>query len=140
MPSSATRKPEDLYIEVDLTDKERVSQTKMIMRLFGLWGISLAQQAICLGLSPHTRTSLHNYKSGKAYLPLHRDVQDRISIFLTIHSILRRLFPENNEIVYTWINRPNKHFDNYTPLEIICRDNYQGVIKVKNYLESTLTI
>jgi hypothetical protein len=140
MFSSAARKPEDLYNEVDLTDKERASQTKMIMRLFDLWKISSAQQAICLGLSPHTRASLHNYKSGKAYLPLYRDIQDRISILLTIHSILRRLFPENDEIVYTWISRRNKYFDNYTPLEIICRDSYPGLIKVKDYLENALTI
>ena len=140
MSRSAARKPEELYHEIKLTDKERASQTKMIMRLFDIWKISPAQQAICLGLSPRSRTSIATYRNGKAFLPLYRDIQDRIANLFIIHSTLRKLFPENKEIVYTWIHRRNKYFENYTPLEIICRDSYQGLEKVKGYLEKALTI
>lgn len=140
MLNSAARKPEELYHEIELTDKERASQTKMIMRLFELWKISPAQQAICLGLSPHSRTSISKYRSDKAYLPLYRDIQDRVASLLIIHSTLRKLFPENKELVYTWIKRRNKFFENYTPLEVICRDSYQGLEKVKNYLKGALSI
>lgn len=134
------KKPEELYHEVALTNNERAAQTKMIMRLFDHWKISPAQQAICLGLSPRSRTSIASYRNGKAFLPLYRDIQDRIANLLIIHTTLHKLFPENNEIVYTWINRRNKYFMDYTPLEIICRDNYQGIEKVKNYLDKALTI
>ena len=140
MFGSAARKPETFYHPIELTDKERASQTKMIMRLFDLWKISALQQSICLGLSPRSRTSIAKYRSGKAYLPLYRDIQDRIGNLLIIHSSLRKLFPENKEIVYTWINRPNKYFGGLTPLEIICRDNYQGIESVKSYLERALAI
>ncbi len=140
MFDASTRKPEDLYNEIQLTDKERVSQTKMIMRLFDLWKISPAQQSICLGLSPRSRTTIAKYRSGKSYLPLYHDMQDRIANLLIIHSSLGKLFPENKELVYTWIHRPNKYFNDLTPLEIICRDSYKGLEKVKNYLEQALTI
>lgn len=137
---AAVQKPEALYHEVKLSDKERLSQTKMIMRLFDLWGISIAQQAICLGLSPHSRTSISAYRSGKSYLPLYRDIQDRIANLFVIHSSLSKLFPENKDLAYSWINRRNKFFENYSPLEIICRDSYLGLEKVKEYLEMALTV
>lgn len=140
MLNKSPRKPESLYHEVVLDDSERASQTKMIMRLFDLWQISPAQQAICLGLSPNTRTSISNYRTGKACLPLYRDTQDRIANLLAIHIALRKLFPENPKLVYGWINCRNRHFDNFTPLEVICRDNYRGIEKIKSYLQKALTV
>ncbi len=140
MSHLAARKPEKFYQEIEFTDEERASQTKMIMHLFEHWKLSPTQQAICLGLSTHSRSSLGLYRRGKSYLPLYPDLQSRVAYLLTIHSALRKLFPENKEIAYTWIHRPNKYFENYTPFEIICRDRYEGLKKVSDYLENALTI
>ena len=137
---SAARKPEEFYREIELTERERASQTKMLMRLFELWKLSPAQQAICLGLSPRSRTSVAKYSSGKAYLPQYRDIQDRIGNLFAIHAALRALFPQNKEIAYTWIHRKNKYFENYTPLEIICRDSFSGIEKIRSYLEQAMSI
>ena len=128
------------YHEPILTELERASQTKMIMRLFELWGLTPIQQSLCLGLSTKTRTNIHKYQTGNAFLPLYRDIQDRIKLLLLIHKQLRRLFPRNEEIIYSWICLPNRYFENFSPLDIICRDGLAGLLAVKNYLDKALSI
>ncbi|MDR3491125.1 MAG: MbcA/ParS/Xre antitoxin family protein [Gammaproteobacteria bacterium] len=123
-----------------LTELERASQTKMIIRLFELWALTPTQQSLCLGLSIKTRTNIHKYQTGAAFLPLYRDIQDRIKLLLSIHKQLRRLFPRNEEIIYGWINFPNRYFENFSPLDVICRDGLAGLIAVKEYLDRALAI
>lgn len=69
------------FIPVSLTEAERQQQTQMIMQLFDYWCLTYRQQAIALGLSPNTETSIHRYKNGKQFLPLFRDIQDRVGHF-----------------------------------------------------------
>ena len=140
MDNTAQNHINHLYKEPLLTEEERSSQTKMIMRLFELWNITPMQQAICLGLSIKTRTNINKYKTGKAHLPIYRDIQERIKYLLIIHKQLRRLFPRNEEIVYSWIRLQNRYFDNLSPLDIICRDGLLGLVAVKQYLDNALTI
>lgn len=130
----------DFYDQPPLTEKERRAQTKLIMRLFELWNLSLAEQSICLGLSPHTRSNIGKYKTGTAYLPLFRDTQDRVRLLLAIHERLRILFPRNKDIAYRWIQTPNRTFENFTPLFVIGRDGLAGLIAVKNYLDQVSAI
>jgi hypothetical protein len=128
------------YNEPALSEQERTSQTKMIMRLFELWSLTPAQQAVCLGLSTRTRTNIHKYKTGKALLPLYRDIQERIKILLTIHKYLRKLFPRNEEIVYAWMTLPNRYFENFSPLDITHQKGLIGLDTIQKYLERALSI
>ena len=128
------------YEEPHLSDRERASQTKMLMRLFALWNLSSVQQSLFLGLSANTRTQLAKYKSGTSFLPLARDTQDRIRYLFQIHQQLRNLFPRNNELVYQWIHLRNRAFDQFSPLEIICRDGIVGLAAIKRYLDKVLAI
>ena len=118
-----------------LTNAERKHQTVLVMKLFELWKLTYKQQAIALGLSANTESSIHNYKSGKHPLPQLRDIQDRIRLLLTIHKYLRRAYPYNKELAYLWITTPNLDFDHLSPFDIIFRDGYLGLVKIKNYLE-----
>jgi hypothetical protein len=128
------------YNEPVLSEQERISQTKMMMRLFELWSLTPEQQAVCLGLSTKTRTNINKYKAGKALLPLYRDIQERIKILLTIHKYLRMLFPRNEEIVYRWITLPNRYFENFSPLDIIHQQGLIGLDAIQKYLERALAI
>jgi hypothetical protein len=128
------------YNEPVLSEQERTSQTKMVMRLFELWSLTATQQAVCLGLSTKTRTNIHKYKTGKALLPLYRDIQERIKILLTIHKYLRTLFPRNEEIVYSWMTLPNRYFENFSPLDIVHQKGLIGLDTIQKYLERALAI
>lgn len=123
------------YEPASLTVAERKQQTQMVMKLFEHWKLTYKQQAIVLGLSPNTETSIHRYKNGKQYLPLFRDIQDRVQHLLAIHKYLRRAYPFNNELVYQWISTPNIDYNHQSPLDIICKEGYMGLVKIRQYLE-----
>ena len=124
------------YVPLSLSISERRHQTEMVMKLFELWKLTYKQQAIALGLSPNTESSIHNYKFGKQHLPQLRDIQDRIRLLLMIHKYLRRAYPYNKELAYRWITTRNIDFNNFSPFEIISRDGYMGLVKINNYLEA----
>jgi len=123
------------YQPVSLSEKERRTQTQMLMKLFGHWRLTYSQQAILLGLSPKTETSIHRYKNLKAYLPMYRDIQDRIGHLFAIHKYLRRIYPMNKALAYRWITTANEDFNNLSPFNVICKEGYLGLIKVRQYLE-----
>lgn len=123
-----------------LEKDERKYQTELIMKLFENWDLTIRQQAIALGLSPDTGTSIHNYKNGKHYLPLSRDIQDRIGHLLAVHKYLRRAYPFNKMLVYRWISTPNSDFNQQTPFDVIEQQGLLGLVEIRNYLEQSLQI
>lgn len=130
------RKPAVIYyVPQTLSIAERWHQTQLVMKLFKLWKLTYKQQAIALGLSPNTESSIHNYKSGKQHLPQFRDIQDRIRLLLLIHKHLRRAYSFNKELAYRWIMTRNRDFKNCTPFEIISRDGFMGLVMINKYLE-----
>jgi hypothetical protein len=124
------------YEPLHLSETAREQQTQMVMKLFEHWALTYKQQALLLGLSPNTETSIHRYKNGKQSLPLYRDIQDRVSHLLTIHKYLRRAYPFNKELAYRWISTRNRDFNNETPLDLIFKEGYMGLIRVRDYLAS----
>ncbi|WP_051687287.1 antitoxin Xre/MbcA/ParS toxin-binding domain-containing protein [Microbulbifer sp. HZ11] len=104
----------------------------MLLRLFENWNLSSDQQLIILGLTNAVVTNLS--KSLKRYLSEDRDKLDRARILLEIHKSLRRLFPQNREIAYQWIFRPNKAFDGLAPFDVIERNGMLGMYMVRDYL------
>jgi hypothetical protein len=118
-----------------LTQLERKQQTQMIMQLFKHWQLTAKQQAVALGLSPNTETSIYNYKNGNNFLPLYRDLQDRLGHYFAIHQYLRRAYPFNKELVYRWILTPNADFNLRTPFDVIQQEGYMGLVKIRSYLE-----
>ena len=96
---------EDSRINLEGID-ERKKLAKMVTRLFELWNLSTADQLELLGLSRTSRSQLSKYRKGGA-IPSSRDMLDRIGWLLSIHKSLRLLYPRNENIRYTWINRQN---------------------------------
>ncbi|OAI46006.1 hypothetical protein AYO45_01990 [Gammaproteobacteria bacterium SCGC AG-212-F23] len=126
--------------ESSLTEEERKQQTRIIVRLFEHWNLTYKQQAIMLGLSPNTLTSIYYYKHGKRCLPEYRDMQERVENLLVIHKYLRQAYPFNKELVYRWMTTPNADFNSITPFDIISKEGYMGLVRIRNYLELNKTI
>lgn len=120
---------------VVLSQEERQQQTQLIMKLFEHWKLTIKQQAILLGLSPNTETSIYNYKTLKQCLPTYRDTQDRIKHLLVIHKYLRRAYPFNKELAYRWISTKNADFDRVSPFDVIAEEGFMGLVKIRMYLE-----
>ncbi|MBW2370721.1 MAG: hypothetical protein JRH15_22855 [Deltaproteobacteria bacterium] len=126
----------DKYSQVNDFDDEpsRQKLTKMVMRLFGLWALSTADQLEVLGLSRNSRRMLTQYRRGKA-LPNNRDMLDRLGWLLVIHQNLRTLYPKNPELCYSWVKRKNRYLGNWAPLEVMKEQGFIGIFRVAQLIE-----
>lgn len=120
-------------LEMD-SEGNRQKLTKMIMRLFDHWKLPTADQLEVLGLSANSRRMLTQYRK-KGVLPNNRDIQDRLGWLLVIHQDLRTLYPDNPELCYSWVNRRNRHLENWTPIEVMKEQGLIGIFRVAQLLE-----
>ncbi len=120
---------------VDLeTGESRQALARMVIRLFQRWNISTADQLNLLGLSETSRAMLSRYSRGEA-LPSTRDMKDRVGWLFSIHKALRLLYPRNEELRDSWVNRRNAAFDNLTPLAVMKEQGIIGIARVSRYLD-----
>lgn len=118
-----------------LPEIERKKVTSMVMKLFQLWELDTESQLILLGMKPSSRAVLSKYKSGERSIPDEVDKLNRAGLLLLIHKQLKLLFPENPNIVYSWIKRNNKQFGAQAPIRFIKKFGLVGLAKVARYLE-----
>lgn len=122
--------------QVDLEAPEaRKKLAMMLMKLFEHWELDQRSQLNLLGLSEESRSALNKYRKGESALPKSRDMLDRVGYLLAIHKALRILYPKNPDIRYSWVNRHNKAFDNFTPLEVMQTQGVLGAARVARYLD-----
>ena len=112
----------------------RAALAKMVTKLFELWKLSTADQSALLGLSEESRSTIARYRKGDP-LADNRDLFDRATHLLAIHRSLRILFPKNREIVYRWATTPNRQFEGHTPVEVIRKQGFLGLLTVRQYLD-----
>jgi hypothetical protein len=128
-----TQLTEEARINIEGTD-ERRKLAKMVTRMFELWKLSTADQLELLGLSRTSRSQLSKYRNGGA-LPSSRDMLDRIGWLLSIHKSLRLLYPRNENIRYTWVNRQNQMLNEQRPLDVMKEKGLIGIASVARYLD-----
>lgn len=128
-----TQLVEEARINIEGTD-ERRKLAKMVTRMFELWKLSTADQLELLGLSRTSRSQLSKYRNGGA-LPSSRDMLDRIGWLLSIHKSLRLLYPRNENIRYTWVNRQNQMLNEQRPLDVMKEKGLIGIASVARYLD-----
>lgn len=114
--------------------ESRSALAKMITKLFQLWDLSTADQLGLLCLSTKSRSLLTKYRSGEP-LPESRDTIERVGWLMSIHKSLGLLYPYDDSLKYSWVNRRNKRFDNLTPLEVMREQGFLGIAKVARYLD-----
>ena len=124
---------EESPIDIESSDA-RKKLALMVTRLFELWKISTADQLELLGLSRTSRAQISKYRNGGA-VPSSRDMLDRIGWLLSIHKSLRLLYPRNENIRYSWVNRRNRILDDQRPLDIMKTQGLIGVARVARYLD-----
>ncbi len=106
----------------------------MVIRLFDHWKLTCAERANLLGLSPRTRSTLARYRNG-GHIGKRRDLRDRVGHLLGVHATLRLLFPRNRDLAYNWMRTPNRAFDDLAPVDLINRDGFSGLLRVRTYLD-----
>src|SRR5688572_31773261 len=120
--------------DVDLharASRERLA--KMVVSLLEHWNLAPSDQAVLLGLSPLSRSTIARYRRGEP-LADSSDLLARAGHLLGIHKALRILFPHDRDLAYRWVGTPNRRFGERTPLEIM-KQGYEGLLAVRRYLD-----
>lgn len=120
--------------DVDLharASRERLA--KMVVSLLEHWNLAPSDQAVLLGLSPQSRSTIARYRRGEP-LADSSDLLARAGHLLGIHKALRIIFPHDRDLAYRWVGAPNARFGT-TPLEIMKRHGYEGILAVRRYLD-----
>jgi transcriptional regulator with XRE-family HTH domain len=112
----------------------RTRLAKLVVALFDRWELAPPEQAVLLGLSPGSRSTLSRYRRGEP-LADSADLLARAGHLLGIHKSLRIIFPHDRDLAYRWITAPNRRFDGAAPLAVIRRFGYEGILAVRRYLD-----
>lgn len=108
---------------------------RAVSRLFNNWQLSAADRLALLGLSEDNRTALTRYERGEP-LAASRDLLDRAGHLLGIHKSLKLLYPKNPEMVQTWMTAANRKFHGETPIQIVRRFGFPGLVMVRGMLDA----
>lgn len=114
--------------------KARAALAKQVTKLFDLWALPSSEQAALLGLSQESRSTLSRYRKGEP-LAANRDLNERAAHLLGIHKALRIMFPHNRDLVYSWVNAPNRRFGGRRPLDVMREEGYLGLVAIRRYLD-----
>lgn len=125
----------EAHAQVDLRSKDsREKLARMLVELFAHWELSTSDQAALLGLSAQSRSTVARYRRGEP-LADNADLLARAGHLLGIHKALRILFPHDRDLAYRWVSAPNRRFGGATPLEVMKRYGYEGILAVRRYLD-----
>lgn len=117
-----------------LDAQDRGALSTMVMALLDHWKLNTEDQAALLGVASSSRAVLSKYRKGSP-IGTSRDQYERVGHLLSIHKNLRLLFPQNRELVYSWMTTRNKAFDNRTPVEVVREWGFAGLLMVRAYLD-----
>jgi hypothetical protein len=127
--------PADLQpVAPDLKTREsRTQLARMVVQLLDHWQLNATDQALLLGLSSQSRSTLARYRRGEP-LADSADLLARAGHLLGIHKALRILFPQDRDLAYRWVAAPNRRFGERAPLEIM-KQGFEGLLAVRRYLD-----
>lgn len=124
----------DPAVDVDLharASRERLA--RMVVSLLDHWNLAPNDQAVLLGLSAQSRSTIARYRRGEP-LADSADLLARAGHLLGIHKALRILFPHDRDLAYRWVSTPNRRFGT-SPLDVMKRHGYEGILAVRRYLD-----
>lgn len=117
--------------QVDLADPVALRNlARAVVALLQKWNLSEEQQLALLGSGAHDGAALSEYHIGERPLPGCPEVLQRVGHLMGIHSSLRLVFPENEDLRYSWVRRRNQAFGGSAPIDIMLRDGAEGIARV----------
>ena len=115
------------------TRASRERLARMVVSLLDHWNLAPNDQAVLLGLSAQSRSTIARYRRGEP-LADNADLLARAGHLLGIHKALRILFPHDRDLAYSWVSTANRRFGT-TPLDLMKRHGYEGILAVRRYLD-----
>ena len=118
-----------------LSVEDRNSLTKAIMNILDTWGMQAAEQVAILDLPDKTpKRMLRRYREDTPF-PDTPEVMKRLEHIIGIADALRTTYPHNPAMGNIWMRRSNDRFQNKSPLQLICDEGLDGILKIRTHLD-----
>lgn len=122
--------------QVDLSVSDDVGNLgRVVVSLLKKWNLSEEQQLALLGIETGDGASLSGHEIGAQPLPAAPEVVQRAAQLIAIHRSLRVLFPENEDLRFSWVARRNQAFGGSAPIDVMLSDGRNGVARVRAVLD-----
>ena len=131
--------PEETDRDRALPTEDRRALAAMVMQLLEHWQVIDADRAGLLGLPANDNDAMGRFRSGEM-IGVEPDVEERVGLQPSIHSLLRSLFPQDRVLAYRWMSAPNRAFENLTPVAVVREKGLIGLRAVRSYLENAVGI
>lgn len=118
----------------EASPEDRSALARMVTKAFANWRLETSEALGMLGLFEDDVNLLTRYCEGEP-LSDHRDQLDRAGHILAIHKTLRMMFPHDREQAYRWMRTRNRAFEGRTPAEVVADEGFQGLLRVRAYLD-----
>lgn len=121
------------YLKGQIKNNDQVG-LKVAMNILNKWNCSEQEKMSLLGVS---RSTLHKYQNNPFSARVSQDLLERVSYLLNIHSSLKILF-ENDENVYGFVRMPNSnyYFNGATPMDIMSKGAVGSLYEVHNQINT----
>jgi hypothetical protein len=110
--------------------EERIRLAGLVTTLFDLWRLDSRTQAVLLGISPGSRTTLSRYRNGHP-LAATRDRLERVGHLIGIHKCLQILYPKNPELRNSWVGARNQWLKGQSPVDVMTAHGLPGIATVR---------
>ncbi len=108
---------------------------KTALKIMEKWGCTGEQQRAILDVGP--KTTFHKYKKNPASAKLSNSQLERISYLLNIHSHLRILFDNSNNVYgFMSMANDNPYFNGKSPLELISTGNFGALYETAKRIDA----
>ncbi len=119
---------------LELNREERLLLARMMLELLEGWGVPPRHRLALLGLEGMPVRALRRLGESVP-LPEDPEVMERVGHLLGIADALRTMHPRNAHMGGRWLNRPNRRFQQRTPLAVMVEDGLAGLIAVRSDLD-----
>jgi hypothetical protein len=119
-------------------DREaRMAVMAMLVDLFDLWRLGPLEQVRLLGLPEDAAGDTLGRLRGGEPPPDEMAFMVHVENLVAIQDCLRTAYPRAGAMAESWLNRPNRHFGQQSPLAVMLEGGLQGLRRVRTHLDCT---
>ena len=107
-------------LKTELSKEQVQTLGRAFWKLTEHYRLTREEQAVLLGIK-FNKERLGALQK-KSEIPAEPDKMQRVGNLLGIHKNLRILFPEDRDLVYSWMHTPHKMFEGQSPMGFIAED------------------
>lgn len=121
----------------EMKAQDQVQLTRTIMMILDDWGLSSEHIITVLGLPDKTpKRNLRKFRENMPF-PMTDILNQRLEHVVGIATSLRTTYPMNPQMGTMWMRKPQRLFDNRTPLDVIINEGENGLVSVRSHLDCT---